>query len=398
MRKRCFFVLLMVTFLLLLSCPLVFAETTMECNATIEGETICISGRLSGVEGGQQIFLLVGDWDNVLYVNQTQSDENGSFSFSFLLPDETPSGQYEFRLGTPALTTPYTGILTYGEYENLNFMSADLDINVSAYVPQLTGTVSCAAGKSIDILIENKTDQTVIFQQTVTSANGEFPISCTLPNLLSGKDCDVFIRCMEGTTVKAQIDATISSQLLTISLDGTAQTADNVNMSAILTDTNTGIVDRQITFSGNRAVNATLPNVLPYMAFHLVIEGNEQEFNTSADNAVTTFELTGNANAKKTISLTGKNISNLNGKTFTLQYDATKLSVIDLIAQEYEVITQTGAYRDITIVALNEGQITFRVNKRSAGAGTVWNGLLNMFRFQFAPNFSGTTTVTVEMQ
>ena len=80
MRKFIFFCIVVI----LISFKAVYAEEScITCDTQVNGEDITISGQISNVTGRNQVTLLVGEPDNILYINQTESSENGQFSFDF---------------------------------------------------------------------------------------------------------------------------------------------------------------------------------------------------------------------------------------------------------------------------------------------------------------------------
>ena len=87
MRKFIFFCIA----IMLMSFKVVYAEGSyITCDTQVNGEDITISGQISNTTKKNQVTLLVGKPDNILYINQTESSENGQFSFNFKTPINFP--------------------------------------------------------------------------------------------------------------------------------------------------------------------------------------------------------------------------------------------------------------------------------------------------------------------
>lgn len=100
------------------------------------------------------------------------------------------------------------------------------------------------------------------------------------------------------------------------------------------------------------------------------------------------FEL--NAGAKVIANVTGKNIVNFTGRTFTIKYDSDNLEVVDLIARSQAFETMANAvYRDIKIIQSEPGIIKFETTKLIP-SNKIFNGYINGIKFK-AKNTCQTT-------
>ena len=154
-------------------------------------------------------------------------------------------------------------------------VNADIYVSLSAYVPTISGAISCADGKVVTLNINNITNNTVIANQTITGEAGNQNISYTLPSLVSSKKYEVIISCTENGNSLAYMSVILDSSILAVNITGTATTANNVDVNASLQTTNTGLVDKNISFTGNKELSTTIPNLLPSASFHLTAVGYE---------------------------------------------------------------------------------------------------------------------------
>ncbi|MBR5614669.1 MAG: DUF5050 domain-containing protein [Clostridia bacterium] len=250
----------------------------VECTATVTGQQVNISGRILNVNQSHQVSLLVGDVNNILYIDQKSSDSNGEFSFDFRLPDSLEAGIYDFGIGTTAGTEKYSGTITYVpviETVERQFFDADVTVSISNFVPTLTGTMSCIKDKTLNFSAVNATDNTIIAQDTVTADEGVYNISYTLPSLITGKDYTVVISCTEGNSVLFSVDVEINSSVILLSVSGGVQVSDNVKLDVRAKTSNSDLIDKSSTFTADKAVSVTIPNLVPNMSCDISIQGYE---------------------------------------------------------------------------------------------------------------------------
>jgi hypothetical protein len=100
-----------------------------------------------------------------------------------------------------------------------------------------------------------------------------------------------------------------------------------------------------------------------------------------------------------TLVLTGKAISDFTGKSFSVTYDPTKLTLTDFAAQTQTLDTTIAAVPETPVTILSHdtttGVITFKVNREIA-AGQTWSGVLTALKF--TAKATGNTTVKLEQQ
>ncbi len=176
-------------------------------------------------------------------------------------------------------------------------VNADIYVNLSAYVPTISGTISCAEGKMVTLIINNITNNTVIANQTITAEMANQSISYTLPSLVSSKEYEVTVSCTENGNSLAYMSVILDSSIVAVSINGTATTADTVDVNASLQTTNTGLIDKNISFTGNKTLSTTIPNLLPSASFHLTAVGYETittpDINVGSEDITAQLEKTG---------------------------------------------------------------------------------------------------------
>lgn len=207
-------------------------------------------------------------------------------------------------------------IIVFAQTAKNEIVNADIYVNLSAYVPTISGTISCAEGKMVTLIINNITNNTVIANQTITAEMENQSISYTLPSLVSSKEYEVTVSCTENGNSLAYMSVILDSSIVAVSINGTATTADTVDVNASLQTTNTGLIDKNISFTGNKTLSTTIPNLLPSASFHLTAVGYETittpDINVGSDDITAQLEKTGDR-----LIVTG-NISLGEGKQLTI--------------------------------------------------------------------------------
>ena len=218
--------------------------------------------------GGNNIYFFFGDsWYNLM--------SEAAVDNSFLVKDNaSPTSEIE-----KLRPSYYWGVsekmeLKWAE-EVVQFMDADVKVSINAYTPTITGTVSCIEGKTITLDMRNKTDNTIIASEKITSANGVFNLNYKLPSLLKAREYEIVLSCVEGDTVLADASVIIDSSILALDLTGKVSTAKNVDIKGSLKSVNTGLIDQDVNFTGTKEVSATVPNILSSASFQLKAKGYE---------------------------------------------------------------------------------------------------------------------------
>ena len=392
--KKFFSIVLVFSLIYMFIVP-VQAQANIECSYTTDGYRIHMTGRVLNANSPHMVTLMVGDTENIIYLGQTTSTSSGEFEFHFLVPKTLPDGNYPFKINHQNSNTPYTDVLNYTYIERTitrEFVNSNISVNVNAYTPTIQGTLSCIEGKNATISIINTTDNTVIAEDTVTADDGVYNLNYTLPSLLLGKKYSVTISCLEGNSTLVYVNAVIDSAVILVTVSGEIQVADNVRLDAQLQSANIESLNQNTSVTENRAISATIPNLVAYMSCGVALQGYETidnpELNPAPDENETTqiesaYNVTGEINSLFYLVVNIKDIPYLSSHIFTLEYDPAKIELVDACAFTQEKETTAGAIQgtNIEILSAESGKITFRTNEELP-PNKVSSGVVNLLRFK----------------
>ena len=371
-------------------------QTNIECSYTTDGYRVSITGRVLNANTPHMVTLMVGEVENLVYIDQTTSTSSGEFEFKFLVPETLPDGNYPFKINYEnSNTPPYTDVLNYTYIERTitrQFVNSDISVNVNAYIPTIQGTLSCIEGKTATISVINTTNNTVIAEDVVTSDDGVYNLNYTLPSLLSGKEYSIIISCREGNSTLAYVNAVIDSSIILLTVDGEIQVADNVRLDAQLQSANIESLNKNTSVTANRSISATIPNLVAYMSCNLALQGYETienpELNPMPDEnetvqIVSAYNATGEINSLFYLVVNIKDIPYLNSHIFTLEYEPAKIELADACAFTQELETTAGVIQgtNIEIFSIESGTITFGLNEELP-SNKVSSGVVNLLKFK----------------
>lgn len=392
--KKFFSIVLVFSLIYMFIVP-VQAQANIECSYTTDGYRVNITGRVLNVNTPHMVTLMVGEIENLVYIDQTTSTSSGEFEFNFSVPETLPEGNYSFKINHQNSDTPYTGVLNYKYIERTitrEFVNSDIIVNVNGYIPTIQGTLSCIEGKSATISIINTTNNTVIAEDTVTSDDGVYNLNYTLPSLLLGKKYSITISCLEGNSTLVYVNAIIDSAVILVTVSGEIQVADNVRLDAQLQSANIESLNKNTSVTANRAISATIPNLVAYMSCNLSLQGYETienpELNPVPDEneevqIVSTYNATGEINSLFYLVVNIKDIPYLSDYIFTMEYEPTKTELVDACAFTQELETTSGVIQgtNIEILSAESGKITFRINEELP-SNKVSSGVVNLLKFK----------------
>lgn len=384
-------------------------DSRIVCQKTINGRNVSISGQILNASSTNNVNLLVGDGNNVIYTEKTISTADGKFDFDFELPATLPSGNYNFTVDADADVEPYHGVLIYEstvEVIDSQFFDGNIIVSVSSYVPTIAGNVSCIDGKEITFNVINSSDNTVIAQDTVTSEDGIYNLNYVLPSLITGKDYKVTISCANETKSLFRIDVEINSSIILVEISGDIQVADNVKLETNVQTTNSNLINKSATITSNKSISTTIPNLVANMSCYVTLRGYEAvivdnnpepepepdpepdpEPLPDADETFQTIEteypVEGGVGSLDRVMVNISNIPMLHEKVFTINYDSTCLELIDVCSftntKELSTGSIVGTYIEILSVA--DGQVRFKINKTFSDK-VVTSGVINMMTFK----------------
>ena len=390
------FSIILVFSLIYMSIVPVQAQANIECSYTTDGYSVNITGRVLNVNSPHMVTLMVGEIENIVYVDQTTSNSNGEFEFNFSVPKTLPEGNYPFKINHEnSNTLPYTDVLNYKNIEHTitrQFVNTDISVNVNGYIPTIQGTLSCIEEKSTTISIINTTNNTVIAEDTVTADDGVYNLNYTLPSLLLGKKYSITISCLEENSTLVYVHAIIDSSVVLVTVSGEIQLADNVRLDTQLQSPNIESLNKNTSVTENRTISATIPNLVAYMSCNLALQGYETidnpELNPVPDEnepvqIVSTYNAAGEINSLFYLIVNIKNIPYLSSHIFTLEYEPAKIELADACAFTQETETTSGVIpgTNIEILSAESGKITFRINEELP-SNKVSSGVVNLLKFK----------------
>ncbi len=392
--KKFFSIVLVFSLIYMFIVP-VQAQADIECSYTTDGYRVNITGRVLNVNTPHMVTLMVGEVGNFVYIDQTTSTSSGEFEFNFSVPETLPEGDYPFKINHQNSNTPYTDVLNYTYIERTitrEFVNSDISVNVNGYIPTIQGTLSCIEGKSATISIINTTNNTVIAENTITADDGVYNLNYTLPSLLLGKKYSVTISCLEGNSTLVYVNVAINSAVILVTVSGEIQVADNVRLDAQLQSANIQTLNKSASITANRAISATIPNLVAYMSCDVALQGYETidnpELNPTPDEnesvqIVSAYNATGEINSMFYLVVNIKDIPYLSSHIFTLEYEPAKIELCDACAFTQEIETTLGVIQgtNIEVLLAESGKITFKINEELP-SNKVSSGVVNLLKFK----------------
>lgn len=385
----------------------VFADDVQSINCTynVIDTNVSVNGRIINAQGTNQVTLFVGnntgdeEWNanEIIYVDQTASDEDGNFAFNFRFPDNLPSGNYMYRVGSNSYAQVYTGTIVYeGRKENVMFVDANLNISINGYVPSVSGTVVCPSDISMVFSVFNSTDNTVIANETVTYEEGEVSLAYTLPSLLSPKSYTAEISFINETGEIGNISINIDSSILTVNVTGSVMVSNDVSLDVRMKSVNTGLVDKSTTITEDRSVSVTIPNIIGSTLYNVSLKGYEYRnvFSATAPSAAAEYIISGNANDEVKIAASASNIASFSDREFVLEYNSNQIIPVSLFGLYKENTVGTGQMGYVNISEYSDGRIVFTID-RTIEPGEEWSGILNVFKFKYKDDYSGQSTIAL---
>ncbi len=353
-------------FIIMLPCTSFAADCAIECNYKILGRQVTVWGVVTNSDSNTIATIMVQNKDDILYINQMNTKDGGSFEFVFNLPKDLPYGIYTLKVGSNTDADMYMGEIYYTETVEKEFINCDLSVDIASYVSTVSGTITCYQGKQVNINVLNTTDNTVLYNETLTSVGGTHNISFTLPSLLYNKEYSMVVECLKDAASLFKIDAVIDSSILLVSGTGNIELADNVYVNAAVDASGYELKKSKITQNISKEI--TLPNLLANMTCNVRITGYEIVQKDIGDVDATTdiYTVTGGVGSKAYVNINVCDMPVISEKILTVEYDPTKLEVVDLCGFTFKNDTTLGQVpgTDITILCAESGKIVFRVNKQ----------------------------------
>lgn len=277
MKKTILFISI---FVVLFLSTTVFAEDcNIECTTEVSGQNVCISGKITNVTKSHQVTLLVGEPDNILYINQIATSDDGTFIFNFGLPDTLNSGSYNFRIGSSSSAETYEGVLQYTTNSRIacSVNIEDREINIS-------GRIVDAEGINQVTLLVGDVDNILYIDQKATEEDGRFSFTFRLADEVSsgyynfkiGSSADV--ETYSGVLAYRKdchivCDTAING--LNVNISGCILNGLSTNSVSLLVGDRKNVIYREQTTTtedGNFDFNFELPAILPSGTYNFTID------------------------------------------------------------------------------------------------------------------------------
>ncbi len=257
----------------------VVCAASITTQVSFEGSLATITGKIDGTSSQSEVSLLVGEPGNIVYIDQKTTENNGNFSFIVPFNENMNHGQYNYKIGSNANTETYEDTINYEgpvNYITNNFLSVDINVSVSSYVPAISGTISCAKGKKVNISIKNITDNVIIAQETITSDNGEYELSYTLPNLISPKEYEALITVDDGSCEQVALNVNIDSAIIFVEAMGSISLTENTWLDVTAQSIGNDLINESTRIANSKELSLTIPNLVSNASVNLIVEGYER--------------------------------------------------------------------------------------------------------------------------
>lgn len=231
-----------------------------------EDTRIVVEGAVSSGMSQDITILMTDENDEIEYIDQRESNSDGSFRFCFRMIHEEKYGRYKINVGGENVDEP---AVTYFNYESpvveTEVISGNIDVDINFYVPTVSGSFECFEGRQLDMTILNTTDYNVIAQETIRANNGLFNFSYELPSLLYPKSYDILIECKNGDVSLASMNVTVSSSTLALALNGNMTVAENVRLAGSVYSSSPASLNKSFNITKSTTLSYDLPNLAAYM-------------------------------------------------------------------------------------------------------------------------------------
>lgn len=249
-------------------------------SVNVDGNYLTVSGSVSSGSGKRIGIFVENSKGDMVYVLQAMSDSEGKFHKTFPLSYNIDGEEYTVYIGAQGVDNH--SVLTF-EYTDRaietitkKFFAADLSIELSSYVPHLTGTLACSQGKTVNMTIANVSDNRIIATENVTYDDGAKAIDYTLPSLLNPKDYTLRFTVYEGSKILTTINAQVDSAIILTELNGNVTVGSDVSLEVTFSAENANIDDSNSVITEYKEFSASVPNLLSNGSFSFVVDGYEE--------------------------------------------------------------------------------------------------------------------------
>ena len=359
----------------------------LTCSVRVVDNDITISGQIEGATKEHNVSLRVGELDNVLHLAQTKSDTTGSFIFNFPFSEEVPAGTYTYVVNTDANTGVFTGTFEYGGFpsETIKLFNSEFIIDIgSNYIPNISGTASCAHNKNLQISVLSADESDVIANDTVMFEDGKYELTFSnTEEILNQRQSHINITCNDGNKQLAKIDATLNYSKLLIGFSGRLEMSNGVWAYVQLQSVDSDFLDKKAVVRSSQDVSFALPNLMVNSTYRIKVWGYYNEPIIEEDDIKTSCSIYGSSNKIVLVIAKGEAIPNIENQVFTLSYDPDLLTPIKYFGLTPKEELTIGVHNNIEILSIENGNINFKMIDIPPYTDRKWSGVLNVFKFKF---------------
>ncbi len=150
-----------------------------------------------------------------------------------------------------------------------------MNLSVKNYVPRITGTINCTDGKTVSILVTNKTSNSVISEEIIRSEDGQYEISYTLPSLINSVEYSVEVAVNNGSSQQVVLSVDVDSAVFLVEFSGNIDVADDTRLEVSIQSEGIDLINKDVTVTSPRTLGIRIPNIIANANVNLIAEGYE---------------------------------------------------------------------------------------------------------------------------
>ena len=309
---------------------------------------IVVSGNISN-KPEEVTILVLDENEEIVYIDQKKSNEDGNFEFRFNMKNPEQYGDYVIRVGGKNVNIPQEMTFNYQEYIPMmekRILNGDINVKISGYKPTITGSLECFEGRELEMVVLNTTDDTGIANEVILSDDGVFNFTYELPNLIYPKNYNILIECKNGEESLMLFGAEISSSTITVSATGNITLGENVRMTGVMQSANTDLLNKEFNITESESVSLTIPNLVASMECDMNFECFEK--------------IPEILKYSKCIKITGTKDYIYQLPIYCLSADINDINWRILFDKEYFEIDNLYSVDDVKVIKADDGLIEFK--------------------------------------
>lgn len=271
---------------------------------TASGECDRISVHVSDEEG------------QLVYKNEKETQEDGTFEFKFMPREETNFGKYEVIADGVDSENP-----TFSEFEytkemrthKKHILKGDISIDITNYIPTISGNLESFEGRNCTIKLMDSSDERYVYENII-SDDGMKSFSSTLPTLLQDKVYEFILETRLPDEEIMCITAEIATGGLASEISGAVAIGDKAGVKVEIQCPTIDVLNKSVIIDNNKEYSATLPNILSAFLCNIHLECDEEIFDFEDDekkeneklNLIYEFNISGTDNETYLIPVTNR--------------------------------------------------------------------------------------------